>query len=839
MRDRIVDEVRRRALVAPELLAHALQLVEVHGGTLPAQLTALGVAPDVLLQAYEAATGLTRAPHALITAPEREAARGCDGGLLWRLMAVPFANRQGSLHIAFADPELAAHAQLLGLPKHVAHLARPDEVVRALELLFGPAPQAETSVSTPAAWHATGAQTELLPPRAVASPLPPTMDAAVDDAPDPFAPAGAKAIQTTVIQTTVASVDRFRVVSTLGEGGMATVYRAEDKTTGRFVALKVIQEHHAADQTFIERFRREVQATAALRHPNIVEVIDWSAGPGTRYMASELMEAGDLHKLKDRIGRFPALLAARAAYDLLAGLGHAHANGLIHRDVKPANLLLSTSGTLKITDFGIAKVAGDATLTQTGFLVGTPAYMSPEQTKGDPVGPPSDLFSAGIVLYELLTGRNPFYDQSPAVSLMRIGTGAAPPIFEVDPSIPGLLEGVLERLLALDPAQRFASADEALLALRPLVELLDETMPGAMALAVVDPVVVRGQLIAQQGLAELARGESLLHQGEAALPRAAFAFLRAVLLLPQDARARAALDESARRGNFKFFTEQSPRLAEAHKALLQTPDAPGLLKRASDIARADGDLLASAIYLKRYLKIRPQDTHASMQLMGLVGDVDMAAPLAAGGTSVLVAKLDTKAIIAGVKTGGMKALIREGGLSVPQQPPRVVELVASESLRDASVMDIVRGLVASYGKLAFVLCGMAFALWLVVQAVGAFIEGSKKAIDDDNKRMEQAVRRRPDDATTLQQRELMKVAAGMANGGALDDAAAKYGEAIGLRSRSDPALESFIARARIHIVRGRKQAAIDDVDAALSRAALDDPRRLQALEVQVQARAMP
>ena len=827
MRERIVAEVRRRRLVGDDVLAAALARLEQQGGTLTAHLVAAGADPDQLVDAFAAATGLTRAPAALLGAPDRAAVAGVDAQLLWRLGAAPFSTLHGALHVAFADPELAAHAQLFGLPRHTAHLARADEVQRALAALFGPAPVAETAVVAPLP------ATQVLPPRAAVN--------AVPLGPSPFV-ASASPNEPTMGATppvlrapaSMPVVERFAVEGTLGEGGMATVYRARDATTGRPVALKVIQEHHAQDKLFIERFKREVMATAKLSHPHIVEVIAWSAEKAPRFMATELMDGGDLHRLKDRFGRIPALLAAKYAYELLAALSHAHQHGLVHRDVKPANLLLSATGALKVTDFGIAKVAGDATLTATGFLVGTPAYMSPEQARGDPIGPPSDLFSAGVVLYELLSGHNPFWSDNPAISLVKIGKGDFPPIFEVDPSIPGLLEGVVERLLAVDLERRYQSADDALRALSPLVDVLDRALPDAASRALQDPTGVREQLRALQAEGELQRGRVLAQQGDGALPRAAVAYARAALLMPGEPRAKEALAEASTRGGFKFFQPSSPRLLEVMKALLATPEAPGLLKRAADVARADGDLLAAATFLKRYLKVRPQDTHAAMQLTALVGDVDVAAPLGAGGTSVLVPRLDTAQIMAGVKTGGMRVA---GPSDAPVQAPVVIPLAdARPGGEDATVVDVARALLQAYGKPLFLIGGAVLALFLVVKTVGAVISGSQKVIDEDIAKMEARAKGR---VAGSEQTMHYQRAVQLREAGSVDAAIEAATQAIEMDRRSTAGIDALFLRAKIHADTGRRAEAIADADALMARVPMDHPRRGEAARMANAARDLP
>ena len=211
---------------------------------------------------------------------------------------------------------------------------------------------------------------------------------------------------------------RYRIQRKLGMGGMANVYLAEDEVLGRRVAIKILNERHAGDEQFIERFRREAKNAASLSHPNIVSIYDRGEAEGTYYIAMEYLDGRSLKELIVARGPAPIPLAIDYARQILAALRFAHRHGIVHRDIKPHNVLVDAEGRLKVTDFGIAR-AGASQMTEAGSIIGTAQYLSPEQAKGAPVDQTSDLYSVGVVLYELLTGVVPFSGDTPVEIAMK------------------------------------------------------------------------------------------------------------------------------------------------------------------------------------------------------------------------------------------------------------------------------------------------------------------------------------------------------------------------------------------------------------------------------------
>ncbi|CAN5607996.1 N/A [soil metagenome] len=253
--------------------------------------------------------------------------------------------------------------------------------------------------------------------------------------------------------------NRYRLEDTLGSGGMADVYLAHDDILDRTLALKVLSTRYADDEEFIERFRREAQNAASLAHPNIVSIYDrGETEDGTYYIAMEYLPGGTL---KDRIvkrGPLPARTAAAVALQISEALKCAHESDVVHRDIKPHNILITESGDIKVTDFGIARAASSSTMTKTGSILGTAHYLSPEQALGEPVRPQSDLYSLGVVLYEMLTGELPYDAETPIGIAMKHVSGELRPPIELDPSIPAGINAVVMRLLARNPDERYADA---------------------------------------------------------------------------------------------------------------------------------------------------------------------------------------------------------------------------------------------------------------------------------------------------------------------------------------------------------------------------------------------
>jgi eukaryotic-like serine/threonine-protein kinase len=258
--------------------------------------------------------------------------------------------------------------------------------------------------------------------------------------------------------------ERYRVLNRIGSGGMADVYCAEDLQLGRRVALKLLYRRFAEDPEFVERFRREASSAAGLQHPNVVAVYDRGEFDDTYYIAMEFLEGRSLKQIVRQEGALEPARAIDIVVQILKATRFAHRRGIVHRDIKPHNVIVDDDGRAKVTDFGIAR-AGASDMTETGSIMGTAQYISPEQAQGHPVDARADLYSIGVVLYELLTGRVPFDAESAVTIALKQVSEEPPRPSELNPDISPQLEDVVIRALQKDPAYRFADADEFIHAL--------------------------------------------------------------------------------------------------------------------------------------------------------------------------------------------------------------------------------------------------------------------------------------------------------------------------------------------------------------------------------------
>lgn len=267
--------------------------------------------------------------------------------------------------------------------------------------------------------------------------------------------------------------ERYQLQDPIGRGGMATIYRGRDMRMERVVAIKVLREVYSTDPKFVTRFQREAKAASALQHSNIVQVYDYGQSDGNYFIVMELVEGADLRRYLRSRGVLAIDRAIIIAHDVALGLGAAHRRGIVHRDVKPQNILVGRDGSIKLTDFGIASVYKDINaerLTTTGMTLGTVQYYAPEQAQGEIVSPAADVYALGIVMYEMLTGRTPFDGDTPvAVAMQHIQDPPTPPS-QLNPGIPPVLEDIILRCLEKVPEMRFRDGNVLARALETLGE---------------------------------------------------------------------------------------------------------------------------------------------------------------------------------------------------------------------------------------------------------------------------------------------------------------------------------------------------------------------------------
>jgi len=253
--------------------------------------------------------------------------------------------------------------------------------------------------------------------------------------------------------------ERYEIEQLVGHGGMSSVYKAKDSLLERHVALKILHEQYSSDEDFVERFKREARSVAQLQHPNIVTVIDRGEEDGRQYIVFEFIDGENLKEHVVRAGRLEVQEALEIAVEVARGLAFAHEQGLVHRDVKPQNILLNGDGRAKVTDFGIARSVEVDGMTQTGTVLGTSNYIAPEQASGQPVDAHSDVYALGVVLYELLAGEVPFPGESFIAVAMKHMHEPAPNLLDVRGDVPPRVAAAIDRALEKDPEQRFPTMD--------------------------------------------------------------------------------------------------------------------------------------------------------------------------------------------------------------------------------------------------------------------------------------------------------------------------------------------------------------------------------------------
>jgi len=281
----------------------------------------------------------------------------------------------------------------------------------------------------------------------------------------------------------ITEVGKYRILEQIGEGAMGVVYRALDPVLNRQVAIKVMSDALARDDDLRSRFLREAQAAGSLQHPNVITIYDFGEVGGHLFIAMEFVTGEDLEDMLDRSASLTLVQKIDVLVDVLGGLGYAHRRGIIHRDIKPANIRIDEDGRARIMDFGIARFESSK-MTRTGLMVGTPAYMAPEQITGGPITPATDLFSVGSVMYELFTGTKPFEGESLQSVFYKIVSSSPPDITSISPGLPASLNSIAMRALAKEPAERFSSAVDMANALTEVRASLDRgsTQPKRVSL---------------------------------------------------------------------------------------------------------------------------------------------------------------------------------------------------------------------------------------------------------------------------------------------------------------------------------------------------------------------
>ncbi len=848
--------------------------------TLAGALVTQGVPAEDVLLALCRAAGLPRAPPALLRAVRPNAALLGAFERLRKQDGVPFQVDDGVVHVAFSDPDaaLAASAssrtpiraflalrpeldaamapllrattgETLAAPAAISSVLQQDQrMVDATPTLMTPAPPSGPLPKAPQ--QTLDGATQVTPPpahvllakalaraqeqggiplarNAIAEPrvgsandvtraTPPPRLQQKPSAPPAVAPAAIPGALDVGLPPSTFPPGRLKVDRKLGAGGMAEVVLAHDATLGRLVAVKKMLPGMGEDEGFVQRFLREVKNASALDHPNIVPVLAYGQLDGGWCMVCEYLDGGTVQALLRKVGALPTAVVALLAEGLLNALGYAHAHGVIHRDLKPANVLLGLDGGIKLADFGIARSSTDTTLTATAALIGTPAYMSPEQVQAHPIDQRGDLFSVGIVIYELLAGANPFnVPDSPSATFHRIMEVAIPPVAESVPQVHPLLDSLLAGLLEKSPQHRFPSAKDALAVLQPLLDTVHAAHPQLMRQLLVDPAATCARLRRQDAAAEFERGRA---QWESRPQAAAISVYRASVLTPEDPAIQDTLRQVCERTNARFGAVTDPRALETRDAVEKAPNAPGTLKRAADVHRAQGYLFQSSIYLRRYIRLKPMDSLARTQLQELLGP-DLTPPHLAAPPS-----MSTQALVEGIKTGGFDAVrpqLQALGEALPPLVQGEPEAHAADSFT-TQLWELVR----NNQRLVWTLAVVALVGGWGVRTVGRFIDRSVTSTKTGLKDLPDKVMTDP--SALLGGASPLLEGERCLRGGDHAGASAAFSQVIAQEKDDRLLSRAFLGRGKAQLSLGKPAEAAADLKTALDKMSSSDPQRPDA-----------
>lgn len=406
----------------------------------------------------------------------------------------------------------------------------------------------------------------------------------------------------------------------VGKGGMATIYRARDNQTGRIVALKFLLPHIATNDSFVRQFMEEFRANQFLRHQNIVETIEGGEADGRWYIAMEFLDGGSLKELVKTRPRIPVDLAVHVTINVLKGLQHSHHAGIVHQDMKPANVMVQQDGSIKIADFGISRIASPALWTPTGKIKGTPAYMAPEQAAGKEPTYKWDIFSTGVMFYELLAGFNPFGSKDPQEALKKITSEDPPPLVRALPTISYDLEVVVRRMLEKDPDRRYANVDTILNDLHRVTQRLQLYYSQEVFRDwVIDPDRMGGALTSRRAAFFLETGRRMVAAGKSMADIGTWMVYLAALTDPSNGEARQLLHDAARDHGFTLKPSQTMDIKALEAKLKEHPDDMKSLLQLARLYRVESSILQTFYFARTALSLAPLDPSIAQQVEKLLG----------------------------------------------------------------------------------------------------------------------------------------------------------------------------------------------------------------------------
>jgi tetratricopeptide (TPR) repeat protein len=410
----------------------------------------------------------------------------------------------------------------------------------------------------------------------------------------------------------------YRIVKPLGTGGMAAVYQAQDTRSGAVVAVKQILPHIAADQEFIKRFIHETKVMMQLSHPNILPILDAQLGPIDYYIVMPLLDRGTLKEILQTVRRLPADFAVFVVQEMLKALDHAHMKGVIHRDLKPANIMFDSQGHMYLMDFGVARVSGMTQLTATGEVLGTPAYMAPEQALGMGLSPATDLFSMGTIFYELLTGVNPFITENPVTTMRQVVELQPPALMDACPLVPAYLEPVVFNLMRKKPEERYSTAIAASEDLIPYWEGRNLAQARTDFFAFLsDPMGVLKTLHSAQARAKLEHAKAEWEIPEHR-PVALWEATQASALDPTFEEAKVLLERWSRLMGTGKPAAEDPNIARAEEKWRQAPENVQLLLQLGKLYRVRKNYIGLMRVFQRLERLNPTDSYTIGQMKSLL-----------------------------------------------------------------------------------------------------------------------------------------------------------------------------------------------------------------------------
>jgi len=508
------------------------------------------------------------------------------------------------------------------------------------------------------------------------------------------------------------TIKGYRILRLIGKGGMAAIYLAENIATKEEVALKVLLPHIASDQDYVLRFLHEVRANKKLEHPNIVRIIDCDEVKGNYFMAMEYIAGVTLQDLLKRVRTLPRSCTLYILREILEGLKYSHSRQIVHRDIKPSNILIAHDGQIKISDFGISKSINFTRLTQTGSIIGTPAYMSPEQGRGKSIDIRSDIFSSGIILYECLCGENPFFSDNPTTAVLNILQKEPSPIFEYNPTISPMLERIVELMIRKDLAERYQNTEDVLKDLFEY-ELHEENAVDRETFRsfMEDPETVANHLNRQEASLIIEKAEQLYKAGEEFFNQALWEYFRASFLDNHNTLVQNRLREICALKKFNIAPVSTPKIEQLEKQLSESPDNISVLTQLAKLHRMSGNFFQVITYLKRLSKLKPNDGYIMGQMEALIGDKTLLRNITGSAWSSTSMKTAS-----GIELGSQNVNLRRKQPTSQQTLP-LVDLVNVEATGKKS-----------FNKTPAILLGgvvllvVAFAVWFLLSMLDSMSE---------------------------------------------------------------------------------------------------------------------